>query len=112
MPNRSCCTACGWDRAAPMRRAAGFTLIELLAALAILAVLTGVLAAALSTGFTGRARVTARADALDELRAAQSLIRRTLVEARPVSWTQGRFAVAAFEGTPSRVSFLGVLPGF
>lgn len=95
-----------------MRKSAGFTLVELLAALAILAVLTGVLAAALSTGFAGRARVTARADALDELRAAQGLIRRTLTEARPVSWTHGRFAVAAFDGTPARVSFLGVLPGF
>lgn len=96
-----------------MRKASGFTLIELLAALAILAVLTAVLAAALSTGFTGRSRITARADALDELRAAQALIRRELTEARPVAWTaQGRFSVAAFEGTPNRVSFIGTLPGF
>lgn len=96
-----------------MRHEAGFTLVELLAALAILAVLTGVLAAALSTGFTGRERITARADALEELRAAQSLIRRTLSEARPVQWTaQGRFTVAAFDGAPGRVSFIGTLPGF
>jgi len=96
-----------------VRRAAGFTLVELLAALAVLAMLTGVLAAALSTGFTGRSRITARADALDELRAAQALMRRTMTEARPVSWTsQGRFAVAAFDGAPNHVAFIGTLPGF
>jgi len=88
----------------------GFTLIELLAALAVLAVLSLVLAGGLRIGSGALARAEERSADLEALRLAQGFLRARLETAEPLAWASERRAVTAFAGEPDAVSFVALLP--
>ena len=92
--------------------ARGLTLLELLVALALLGTITVATTAALRTGQVGGARVDARAEALNDMRLAQTFLRRHLETARPVRWRQGRRDQVAFEGDGSAVDFVAFMPAW
>ncbi len=92
------------------RRDAGFTLIELLIGLTLRALITAALAGSLRLGMAGTQKVSDRAQGLEALRLSQNFIRRQLASARPVQWTRDRKILAAFEGGPSAVRFIAVIP--
>lgn len=93
-----------------MNRQGGFTLVELLIGLSLLGLIAVALAGSLRLGLAGTERVEVRAEALEELRLSQTLIRKQITQARPARWVRDRKIVAAFEGNRRAVNFLGVFP--
>ena len=94
------------------RAEGGFTLIELIVGLALFGLIVAVLTGALRVGLVGSDRVDEGAQRLNELRLAQTFIRRHLETARPIVWPMRRTAPLAFEGKSESVSFISILPSW
>ena len=90
-------------------RARGFTLIELLVAITLLAAMMALLFGGLRTGMSGAARLERRLEALDDLRTAQSVLRRLLTAAQPLAPVSGGRMIA-FDGRPEGIDFVAALP--
>lgn len=97
-------------RAARCRRQAGMTLLELVVALGLLALLVGVLAAALGVSTRGSAAVERRAEHAETLRIAHTTLRRYLAQARPVRTQLDQRDQVVFAGAPDGLGFVAVMP--
>jgi len=89
--------------------ARGFTLLELLIAVSLLAAMMVLLFGGLSSGIDGAARLDRRLAALDDLRTAQSVMRRLLTAAQPLAPVSGGRTIA-FDGRPDGIDFIAALP--
>lgn len=89
--------------------ARGFTLLELLIAVTLLAAMMAMLFGGLRSGMDGAARLDRRLEALDDLRTAQSVLRRLLTAAQPLATISGG-RVIAFDGRPDGIDFVAALP--
>ena len=92
------------------RRQSGFTLIELLVGLTLLGLTVTIIVAALNTSLLGADVTGKRSARLNQIRAAQLVLHRRIETARPVAWSDGSRAMAAFEGTAAAANFIAVLP--
>ena len=92
-----------------MNRQAGFTLIELIVALAVLALVTGLVGAALSLGTRGLDRADRVQARLAAIGPAQAFVRNRLETALPRVWPTDRGEIA-FDGTAERIDFVAALP--
>lgn len=92
------------------RGQAGFTLLELLVGLALLGLTVAITAAALNTGLLGADVTGKRSARLNQIRAAQTVLRDRLGTARPVAWSAGTRAVVGFDGESESADFIAVLP--
>ena len=92
------------------RRQSGFTLLELLVGLTLLGLTVAMIVTALNTGLLG-ANVTAeRSGRLNQIRAAQLVMRRHLESARPVGWADAARDKVGFEGRVASASFVTIVP--
>lgn len=89
-----------------MKRDAGFTLIELLVALIVFALISALVGAAVRAGLGGARRMDAHALRLEEVRLAQSFVRRQLGAAQPMFWRDDERRGLAFVGAPDHVDFV------
>jgi general secretion pathway protein J len=92
-------------------RQQGFTLLEIMIVLSLLAVLLTLVGGAL----VGANRAVAKADrytsSLDERRAAQEFLRRSISQALPLDTSQNDSATSGFfEGSAQRLQFVATLP--
>lgn len=90
--------------------ASGFTLIELLVAIAVLALLTTLLAAALHLGTREVARRAGHAGRSDALAATYRLLRSELADAQPILPVNMIGRDVVFDGRPDGVSFVVPAP--
>jgi general secretion pathway protein J len=96
-----------------MKRAAGFTLLEILAALVLLALLLlGVYSGIASASRSVRSG-TAMIERMDQLRAAQTFLRRELAQslAAPIGHTD-RGEPIYFQGSAHEMRYVAPLPGY
>lgn len=91
-------------------RSGGFTLLEMLVVMALMSILMLGMVSALRGVGQGSDRVDARLQVLDEQRIAVNFVRGTLgrISIRPVAQRNGSGPL--FEGTPTSVSWVGVMP--
>jgi general secretion pathway protein J len=89
--------------------ARGFTLIELLIAVTLLAAMAALLFGGVRAGLDGAGRLERRLEAVDDLRVAQSVLRRFLTAAQPLARVPGG-RVIAFDGRDDGVDFVAALP--
>lgn len=89
----------------------GFTLVEILVAMTMLGVLSLALFGGLRFGMRAWDRIEEHAVGMDEMRAAQKLLRRSLEQAYPLYITGDRdFPNVDFEGTSDALVFLAPAP--
>lgn len=92
-------------------RTRGFTLVEVLVALTLIGLVAGIGAGALHLAVTTRTTVDARSAALQELRAAGTLLRARLEQARPAPWRwRADGANHALAGSGEALHFAAPLP--
>ena len=91
-------------------RASGFTLLELLVAIAILALLTTLLAGALNLGAREIAQRTGRTSQSDALAAAYRMFRHELAGARPIVPVNMTGNKIVFDGRRDGVEFIAPAP--
>jgi general secretion pathway protein J len=87
----------------------GFTLLELLIAVTLLAALTALLFGGVRAGVDGAARLDRRLEAVDDLRIAQTVLRRLLTAAQPLAQVPGGRLIA-FDGRGDGIDFIAALP--
>ncbi len=92
------------------RRQSGFTLIELLVGLTLLGLTIAIIVTALNTGLLGAGVTATRSERLNQIRAAQGVMRRHLEAARPVNWADTARDKIGFEGRAASASFVSILP--
>lgn len=92
------------------RRQSGFTLIEMLVGLILLGLTIAIIVIALNTGLLGAGVTAARSERLNQIRAAQSVLRRQLETARPVNWADASRNKVGFDGRVASASFVSILP--
>ena len=93
------------------QRAHGFTLLEVLFALALFGVLLSLLGTALSVGSRALSKGERYAQRLDEMRAAQNVLRQVLQHTLPLELERGRDGrPVVFDGQGQRLRFSAVLP--
>lgn len=99
------------DRSRPVgRSSAGFTLLELLVGLALMALLSGLLFAALRFGADSLARIDATAQVLEDRRIVAAFLRHRLAQAEPLVETGETGARVAFDGAPGRLDLVSEMP--
>lgn len=87
------------------RRQAGFTLIELLVGLSLLGLIGLLIGMAMPLGMQAAERARTLGDAMSQLRAVQSLLRRQIGEMPPLLVRDGRGERLLFSGTAAQMSF-------
>ena len=92
------------------RRQMGFTLLELLVGLTLLGLTVAIIVTALNTSLLGADVTGKRSVRLNQIRAAQVVMRRQLETARPVDWSDRVRNTVGFDGRTASVSFVTVLP--
>jgi general secretion pathway protein J len=93
-----------------MARQQGFTLLELLLAMTLLGLIMAALAGGLQLGVRVWEAGEARAAVLTDRGVAQGVLRRLIAEAFPLMAGEPEAPQVLFEGTPGRVSFVGLAP--
>ncbi|MCW5750917.1 MAG: prepilin-type N-terminal cleavage/methylation domain-containing protein [Alphaproteobacteria bacterium] len=93
------------------RRSRGFTLLEALVAIALLALLAGLLTGALRFGLVSTRQVEARIAGLEDLRAAQHFLRRQIEAAVPLIVNDETRGEVAFRGGPGRLDLVAEMYG-
>jgi general secretion pathway protein J len=89
---------------------AGFTLLELLIAIVLMALLTTILLAAFRFEARQLDRQATRLNQSAEVPVAYSFLRAHLADARPLLPVNSRGVSIAFDGSSTRISFLGAAP--
>jgi prepilin-type N-terminal cleavage/methylation domain-containing protein len=88
----------------------GFTLLELLVGVALMALLSGLLFAALRLGADGLDRVDATAQAAEDRRIVAAFLRQRLANAIPVIERDATGAHVAFDGSADRLRLVTDMP--
>jgi general secretion pathway protein J len=92
------------------RRQTGFTLLEILVVLSLLGVLLGLVGTALVAANRAAAKAERFAMRLDEVRAAQGFLRRSISQALPVAQGDATARPERFIGHAQSMSFYAPLP--
>lgn len=92
------------------RNDSGFTLIEVMVGLVLLGLITAAIAGTVHTGMLGAEVVEDRAANANQIRIAQSFIRRHMETARPVRLAETNAPESAFFGARNEVRFIAVMP--